>query len=189
MAARLDPPRSRLLLAAWLAAAFALSALRDPWLLCAALALAALLFRRGLARCLWRTLRSVVPVTVGLSLASFGFLRLASGAWPPFAPFAALALRSGLLGFVTFSVLDRVDLLRALAPFPTLSRLLVITLAQIHALRLLSTESLQGLRSRMARRPGLLDLLRGAGGITAALFALSTRNARDISDAMRARGF
>lgn len=189
MAPRPSPERSRLLLAAWLAAAFALSALRDPWLLCAALALAALVFRRGLGHSLGRTLRSVVPVTAGLSLASFAFLRLTSGAWPPLAPFAALALRAALLGFISFSVLNRVDLLRALAPFPTLSRLLVVALAQIHALRLLSTESLQGLRSRMARKPGLLDLVRGAGGITAALFALSTRNAREISDAMRSRGF
>ena len=64
-----------------------------------------------------------------------------------------------------------------------------MTLAQIHALRLLATESRQGLRSRMPRRPGLLELLRGVSGITAALFTLSARNARDISDAMRSRGF
>jgi cobalt/nickel transport system permease protein len=41
----------------------------------------------------------------------------------------------------------------------------------------------------MPRQPGLLDLIRGASGITAALFALSARNARDIADAMRSRGF
>jgi cobalt/nickel transport system permease protein len=35
----------------------------------------------------------------------------------------------------------------------------------------------------------MLDILRGAGGITGALFTLSSRNARDISDAMRSRGF
>jgi cobalt/nickel transport system permease protein len=189
VASRLDPSRSRLLLAAWLVAIFAISASRDLRVLSGAGALAALVFRRGLGRSLGRTLRSVVPVTVGLSLVSFAWLRLIGGAWPPVEPFAALAARAGVIGFVTFSVLDRVDLLRALAPFPTVSRLLAVTLAQIHALRLLSTESLQGLRSRMPRRPGLLDLLRGAGGITAALFTLSARNARDISDAMRSRGF
>jgi cobalt/nickel transport system permease protein len=189
VASRLDPRRSRWLLAAWLVAIFAVSALRDPRLLAGAGLLAALLFRRGLRRSLWRTLRSVVPVTVGLSLASLAWLRLVTGAWPPVEPFEALALRAAVIGLLSFSVLERVDLLRALAPFPTLSRLLVVTLAQIHALRLLLTESLDGLRSRMPRRPGALDLLRGAGGITAALFALSTRNAREISDAMRSRGF
>jgi energy-coupling factor transporter transmembrane protein EcfT len=29
----------------------------------------------------------------------------------------------------------------------------------------------------------------GAGAVTAALLALSTRNARDVADAMRSRGF
>jgi len=126
---------------------------------------------------------------VGLSLVSLGFLRVTGGAWPPPEPFAALALRTAVIGFASFSVLDRVDLMRALAPFPTLSRLLVVTLAQIHALRLVATESRQGLASRMPRKPGVLDLVRGAGGITAALFTLSARNARDIADAMRSRGF
>jgi len=189
VASRLEPRRGRLLLAAWLVAVFAISASRDLRVLSGAAALGALLFWRGLWHGLGRTLRSVVPVTVGLSVFSLVWLRLVGGVWPPFEPFAALALRAGVIGFVTFSVLDRVDLLRALAPFPTLSRLLVVTLAQIHALRLLSTESLQGLRSRMPRKPGALDLVRGASGITAALFTLSTRNARDISDAMRSRGF
>jgi cobalt/nickel transport system permease protein len=170
-------------------ASFALSASRDPAVLAGAGLLVALAFRRGLGRSLRRTLRSVVPVTVGMSLLSLAWLRLLAGAWPPLEPFAALSLRTAVIGLLTFSVLDRVDLLRALAPYPVPSRLLAVTLAQIQALRLLLTESLQGLRSRLPRRPGAVDLLRGAGGITAALFALSTRNAREISQAMRSRGF
>jgi len=189
VASKPDPRSDRRLLLGWLVAIFVLSAVRDPrWLACAGL-LAGLLFRRGLSRTLGRTVRSVVPVTVGLALASLGWLRLITGAWPPVEPFAALALRAAVIGFVTFAVLDRVALLPALAPFPMLTRLLVVTLAQIHALRLLTTESQQGLRSRLPRRPGPLDLLRGAGGITAMLFTLATRNARDISDALRSRGF
>ena len=189
MASRPDPRGSRALLAAWLVAVFALSASRDIRVLTAASLLAAALFRRGLWRNLGRTLRSVVPVTAGLSASSLLWLRLVGGEWPTLEPFAALALRAGVIGFVTFSVLDRVELLRALAPFPTLSRLLVVTLAQIHALRLLATESREGLKSRLPRKPGPLDLVRGASGITAALFTLSARNARDIADAMRSRGF
>lgn len=189
MASRPDPRRSQALLVAWLVAVFAISASRDLRVLSAAGLLAAIVFGRGSGRSLRRTLRSVVPVTVGLSAFSLLWLRLAGGEWPPLEPFAALALRAGVIGFVTFSVLDRVHLLRALAPFPTLTRLLVVTLAQIHALRLLATESREGLKSRMPRKPGLLDLVRGASGITAALFTLSARNARDIADAMRSRGF
>ncbi len=184
-----DPRADRRLLLGWLVAIFALSAVRDPGLLAGAGVLVALLFRRGLWPVLRRTLRSVVPVTAGLSLASLGWVRLVGGAWPPAGPFLALGLRAAVIGLLTFAVLDRVALLPALAPFPTLTRLLVVTLAQVHALRLLSTESLQGLRSRLPRRPGPIDLLRGAGGITAMLFTLATRNARDISDAMRSRGF
>ncbi len=189
MASRPDPRAGRRLLAAWLVGLFAASALRDLGLLAGAALLALLLFRHGLWRNLRRTARSVVPVTVGLSLASLAFLRLSAGAWPPLEPFAALALRAAVMGFATFSVLDRVDLLRALAPFPTLSRLLVVTLAQIHALRLVATESRDGLRSRLPRRPGALDLVRNAGGITAVLFTLAARNARDVADAMKSRGF
>jgi cobalt/nickel transport system permease protein len=70
-----------------------------------------------------------------------------------------------------------------------LTRLLVIILGQIHALRLLVTESLLGLRSRLPRKPGALDVVRSAGGVTATLLTLASKNARDISDAMRSRGF
>jgi cobalt/nickel transport system permease protein len=189
VASRPDPRTSRAVLAAWLAAVFALSAVRDLRLLAAAAAVAAVLLHRGLWRNLVRTLRAVVPLTAGLSLLSVLALRVSAGAWPPPAPFAALAVRAAVIGFVTFSVLDRVDLLGALRPFPTLSRLLVVTLAQIHALRLVVTESRDGLRSRLPRRPGALDVVRNAGGITVSLLSLSLRNARDISDAMRSRGF
>lgn len=184
-----DPRRERLLLLAWLAAAFGLSAIRDADILSASGLISVLLLWRGAWRNLRRTFRSVVPISVGLSTVSLLVLRLTDGSWPPLEPFAALALRASAIGFVTFSILERVRLLRALAPFPLLSRLLVVTLAQIHALRLIATESRDGLRSRLPRRPGALDIVKNAGGITATLFTLSARNARDISDAMRSRGF
>ncbi len=189
MASPPDPRRSRALLAGWMVAVFAISGTADLRALGLAAAAAMLVFRRGIARTLRRVLRSVVPVTTVLSLASWGWLRLVTGRAPAAAPFLALGLRTVVIAFVTFAVLARVDLFRALAPWPTVTRLLVVTLAQIHALRLLVTESLLGLRSRLPRRPGTLDVVRGAGGLTGALFTLSARNARDISDAMRSRGF
>ena len=181
--------RGRVLLGAWLAAIFAISAVFDLRLLTVIAAAAAALFHRGLLRNARRLLRSVVPLAGGLSLASWAWLRLVAPHPPAWEPFLALALRAVVVAFVTFAVLDRVDLFRTLAPWPLATRLLIVTLAQIHALRLLATESLQGLRSRMPRRPRTLDVVRGAGGITGAVFALSARNARDISDAMRSRGF
>lgn len=189
MASRADPAAGRLLLLAWAVGIFGVSALRDPRALAAVSLLALAIFRRGAGRALWRTARAVLPVTAGLSAVSVLLLRLAGGAWPAAGPFLALALRALVIAFATFSVLDRVDLFRALEPFPAVSRLLSLTLAQIHALRLLATESWQGLQSRMPRKPGALDVIRSSGGVTAALFTLSARNARDVADAMRSRGF
>jgi len=181
--------RDRALLAAWLAAAFALSAVGDVRWLAAALVDSAAIFRRGLARNLSRVARSVLPATALLSLLSFAWLRVVGHRTPDAEPFLALGLRAILLGFIAFAVLARVNLLRALAPWPGASRLLVVALAQIHALRLLATESLLGLRSRLPRRPGAADALRSAAGVTGALVVLSARNARDVADALRARGF
>jgi cobalt/nickel transport system permease protein len=184
-----EPRRSQLLLAVWAIAVFGVSALTTLPALGLAALLAGALLRRGALAAARRVLRSVLPLTVALSLASAGWLRLVSGRWPDATPFAALALRAAVISFVTFAALARIDLFRALEPFPTASRLLVLTLAQVHALRLLATDSLLGLRSRMLRRPGPVDVVRGAGGITGALLTLSMKNARDVSDAMRSRGF
>lgn len=180
---------SRALVLGWLAAAFGVSALTDVRVLAGAGVASVVVFRRGLLRNLRRAVRSVVPISVVLSAASWLFLWGLQGAPPDVEPFGALALRISVIAYLTFAVLDRANLFRAFEPWPTATRLLVVTLAQIHALRLLATDSLQGLRSRLVRRPGPRDVVRTAGGVTAAMFTLSTRNAREISDAMRSRGF
>ena len=183
-----EPRRSQVVLLAWATSIFAISSMSDLRPLSVAAVAALVLFRRGALREARRVLLGVAPFALGLSAASWGWLALRGDA-PPAAPFAALLLRTVLIAFVTFSVMSRVDLLRAAAPFPTLSRLLVLSLAQIHALRLLATESALGLRSRLPRRPRTRDVVKSSGAITAALLTLSARNARDIGDAMRSRGF
>jgi cobalt/nickel transport system permease protein len=181
--------RERVLLLVWFVACFAFSAITDVrWLLGLLLAVG-LLFWRQAGRAARRTLFSAVPVTLMIIGASWAWTGLVLRQRPDGYAYAALGLRTTLIAFTSFSVLARVDLLAALAPWPTLLRLLVITLGQIHALRLLVTESWLGLRSRLPRRPRALDTLRGAGGISATLFILAHRNARDITDAMRSRGF
>jgi cobalt/nickel transport system permease protein len=184
-----DPRACRALLLGWLAAVFAISALTDLRALAAAAVGALVVFHRGLVRNVRRAARSVVPISVGLSAVSWLFLWGVQRNRPDVEPFVALALRTTVIAFLTFAVLDRANLFRALEPWPTPTRLLVVTLAQIHALRLLVTDSLQGLRSRLVRKPGPQDVLRSAGGVTAAMFTLSSRNAREIADAMRSRGF
>jgi cobalt/nickel transport system permease protein len=184
-----DPRKSRALVLGWLAAVFAISALTDVRALTGVAAVALLVFRRGLVRTVRRAARSVVPISLGLSAASWGFLYAVRGSRPEAEPFLALALRTTVIAFITFAVLERANLFRAFERWPALTRLLVVTLAQIHALRLLATDSLQGLRSRLVRKPGARDVVRSAGGVTAAMFTISSRNAREISEALRSRGF
>ncbi|HEY6099251.1 MAG TPA: hypothetical protein VIW03_07460 [Anaeromyxobacter sp.] len=186
---RRDPRAGRALLAGWIAAAFALSAVTDWRLLAAASAAALALFRRGAPGHLARVGRLVLPLSIGASLATLAFERLLRHPPTPWGSLLALNLRTALLAFLCFAVLARVDVLRALEPWPTATRLLVVALAQVHALRLLATDSLLGLRSRLPRRPRTGEVIRGAGAITGTLVVLSARNARDVADALRARGF
>jgi cobalt/nickel transport system permease protein len=173
----------------WLIAAFALSAVSNLRVLLVLGAVAPVVLWRGCGRAAGRTLVTVAPAVSIVVLASWGWLALVDHQLPAWRPYAALALRALLITFLSFSMLARVDLLAALRPFATATRLLVITLAQIHALRLLYAESRLGLQSRLLGRPGVRDVVRGAAGISGTLFTMATRNAREISEAMRSRGF
>jgi cobalt/nickel transport system permease protein len=180
---------SRLMLLAWLVACFAFSAMTNLAWLAGSIAGVAIAFPRQAPRAARRALLTAVPLSLAILLLTWAHARFVLHVFPDLHAYAALALRAALIAFATFAVLARVDLLSALAPWPTLSRLLIITLAQIHALRLLARESWLGLQSRLPRKPSPLDGLANAGGVTATMLALSTRNAREISDALRSRGF
>ena len=186
---RAAPRSSRVVLLAWVLACFVLSATHDLAWLAAGFPAVAVVFWRQAFRAARRALLSAVPLTLFLLAASWVYTGLVLGAAPPWHAYAALGLRASLIAFLTFAVLGKVDLLAALAPWPTICRLVVITLAQIHALRLLARESWLGLQSRLPRKPSASDGLRNAGGLTATMLTLSARNARDISDALRSRGF
>ncbi|HSN90082.1 MAG TPA: hypothetical protein VLS93_02540, partial [Anaeromyxobacteraceae bacterium] len=123
-----DGRRGRAMLGAWLLALFAISAVSDLRLLAGLGAGAAVLLRRGFVRSARRALRSAVPLAGGLALASWAWLRLVAPSPPAWEPFLALGLRAVLAAFVTFAALERVDLFRALAPWPLATRLLVVTL-------------------------------------------------------------
>ncbi len=186
---KLQGRTARLVLLGWLVACFAFSATSNLAVLAGALVAVALAFPRQVPRAARRTLLTAVPLTAAMLLLTWLHARFWLDVAPDLHAYAALALRAALLAFATFAVLGAVDLFAALAPWPTLLRLLVVTLAQIHALRLLTRESWQGLQSRLPRKPSARDGLANAGGVTATLLVLSARNAREISDAMRARGF
>jgi cobalt/nickel transport system permease protein len=183
-----DPGPSRALLAGWLAASFALSAVRDWRVLAAALLLALVAFRAGAGAHLRKVARLALPLSALASAATLAFDRLAGRAGADAGAIAALNLRTVLLAFLALAVLARADVLRALEPWPAASRLLAVALGEIHALRLLAVDSRLGLRSRLPRRPGTGEVVRGAGAVTGTLLLLSARNARDVADALRARG-
>lgn len=182
-----EPRRSRALLAAWLAASFALSGVADPGWLAAAWALALLLLRRGAGRHLARALLLAGPVAAAAALASWAWPRLAGQPAPEAGALAAVALRPPLLAFLGLAVLARLDPFRALEPWPAATRLLAVALSQIHALRLLAEDSALGLRSRLPGRPRAGQVVRGAGAVTGTLLSLAVRNARDTTDALRSR--
>lgn len=180
---------ARGVLSVWLIGCFAFSAVSNLAVLGAALLAVAVLLPRQALRAARRTLLVAVPLVFGVLLLTWLHARFVLGQVPDLHAYAALLLRAALLGFATFSVLAAVDLWSALAGWPTLTRLLVVSLAQIHALRLLARESWLGLQSRLPRKPRARDGLANAGGITATMLTLANRNARDIADAMRSRGF
>ena len=183
------PRGARVVLPCWLFACFGFSAITDLRVLLGCLLGVALLFPRQAPRAARRALLTAVPFTLAIVLLTWAHARFLLHVRPDFHAYAGLVLRAALIAFATFAVLGAVDLLGALAPWPTLSRLLVVTLAQIHALRLVVRDSWLGLLSRLPRRPSARDGLRNAGGVTATLLTLSARNARDITDALRSRGF
>jgi cobalt/nickel transport system permease protein len=183
-----DPGPSRALLAGWIAASFALSAVSDWRALAAAAALALALFHRGAGAHLRRVLVVALPLSALASAAALAFDRLAGRAGAGAGTIAALNLRTVLLAFLALAVLSRADVLRALEPWPAASRLLAVALGEIHALRLIAVDSRLGLRSRLPRRPRTAEVIRGAGAITGTLLVLSGRNARDVADALRSRG-
>jgi cobalt/nickel transport system permease protein len=183
-----DPRAARALLAGWLAATFALSAISDWRLLAAALALAVAALREGASGHLAKVLRLALPFSAAASAAGWIFERLSGRDGPGLGPLLALNLRTALLAFLALAVLARVDVLGAVAAWPWATRLLAMVLAQVHALRLLAWESRLGLRSRLPRRPRTGEVIRGAGAITGTFLVLSHRNAREVADALRARG-
>src|SRR5512134_3372412 len=123
---RRDPRRARALLAAWLAASFALSAATDWRVLAAAAALALALLARGAGRHLRRVARAVLPVSLGASLLAWGLERLAGRPGPGWESLLALNLRAALLAFLALAVLARADVLAAAERWPWATRVLVV---------------------------------------------------------------
>jgi cobalt/nickel transport system permease protein len=102
---------------------------------------------------------------------------------------ALINLRVFLLTSLTFTVRERIDPLRLLGFSRSLSSLYVIAYGQAHSLLRLLEEFRLALRSRSTVRPSLGILYRHSASIVTSLLEKSVRDASEITQAMKSRGF
>ncbi len=102
---------------------------------------------------------------------------------------ALINLRVAALTFSAFWITSRINILSALSFSPTLVYLLTIAYSQIITLRRVLLNSREALRSRTLGPLGFGDLYRHRAGVGAFLFGRGLRDATEITQAMRSRGF
>ncbi len=102
---------------------------------------------------------------------------------------ALMNVRVILLTFLTFLMVSRVDLLRALGFSRTLTYLIVLALSQIMTFRRLHQEFRLAGESRRLRRPSLRDGYTQGAVIAVQFFDKAEHGAGEIALAMRSRGF
>jgi cobalt/nickel transport system permease protein len=177
----------RAVLLAYAAAVVAITSVHSPVALAAALALALPLGGRDAPRLLRRALTAVALVAGAVSLA-YVLLALLGGEWSG-RYLLLLNLRVLLLTYLTLLLAARVDLLRASAFSPTLGYLLTLAYSQSLTLRRGLTDFRQALASRSIGSIPLRARYRHSAAAAAWLLDTSERRAREVSQAMRSRGF
>lgn len=177
-------PRTQLALA--LAVLSAPTFLHDAHWLASGL-LAALLFS-GAGR--WRLLRkTLLSMAVFNATVSLGVV--ISGLWQGAIDTRWLLtanLRTGLMLYLAFWLLPRIDLTRALAAWPVAARWLVLALGQARALVRLLAEMRLAFTSRSIARPRLHERRRLASAQAVALLDTAHARAAEIAQALRSRG-
>ncbi len=177
---------SRLWLLAYFAAVVAITLVHDPLWLGALFATALLAAGRARWRLLKRSLFALFAFNLGVSLA------FAALAWwqnrAVIDPLLLMNLRVVLLVFLGFWLSSRIDLLAALAGWPTLSLLATLAIGQIRVYQRLLQDFRLAFTSRNLNPPRLADMARHAGAQGGALVDKSLANAGDVALAMRSRG-
>lgn len=179
--------KDRMLLIGWLLAVIAITFIHEPLYLAALTALVLSLQGRAAPRIALRALAAVVFVNLAVSVA-FVFSAWMNG--EPWGVFVLrLNLRVFLLALITLWMVRRVDLVRAAAFSPSLQFLLVLVLGQIRTLGAMLVDYRLALTSRSATRPALNVRMRSAGSQVGAMMEKAERNADQLNQGMRARGF
>ncbi len=178
--------RERLWLAAYLLLVVGLTVRHELALFAAAILLALALSGHHALPLLRRTFLLLVAIN-GVSSLAYAAIAQAREAFDA-SVLLRLNLRTFALTLTTLALVRRVNLAAALAPYPTLSFLLTLTLGQIGALRRAAEELRLAWTSRTPVRPAPTTARHQAAAATEALLRRAQTRARDTGEAMRSRG-
>jgi cobalt/nickel transport system permease protein len=170
----------------YLAAVVAATLVHEPALLAAALGLA--VAAAGPDR--WRLLRRALLAILAFNLTvSLGYLAVALWRGDFHPGYLLLAnLRVLLLVFLGFWFAARVDVLAALAGWPTLTLIATLALGQLRAFERILGDFRLAFASRNPAPPGAIDRAREAAAQGIALMDKSMASATETALAMRSRG-
>lgn len=179
--------RQRLGFFAYLAAVVAATLIHEPLALGVGLALCLLLAGRQAWPILRRSVLTVLAFNLMISLSYAGL------AWYQGRPcgdyLLLLNLRVLLITTLSFLVMTRLDLFRALAFSRTLTYLLTLAYSQTLIFQRLYHEMRQALASRSITRLSLRDLYRHGAASSSFFVEKALSNATETAQAMRSRGF
>ena len=179
--------RDRIAFAAYLVAVVAVTLIHDVLWLGAGLLVAVLVAGRQAPALLRRTLLPILFFNLAVSL-GYTAAGLLGGDFR-WGYLALMNVRVVLLTFLTFLMVSRVDLLRALGFSRTLTYLIVLALSQIMTFRRLHQEFRLAGESRRLRRPTLRDGYTQGAVVAVQFFDKAEQGAGEIALAMRSRGF
>ncbi len=177
----------RWLLAGWLGMVVAATFVHDPLLLAALVVVVLAAQGRAAGSIVLRALVAVAFVNLAVSLGWIVSSMLQDRPWLELV--LRLNLRVLLISCLTFSMIRRVDLVRALDFSPSLRFVVVLALGQLRVLERLLEDYRTAYTSRSPTSPRLRLRFAASGRQAAALFEKAELRSQELNQGMRARGF
>jgi cobalt/nickel transport system permease protein len=177
----------RWLLAVWLVAVVAATFIHDPPVLAALVGLVLVAQPRSAARIAGRAMLAVAFVNLAVSVAWIAQAEFQNQPWGELV--LRLNLRVLLIAALTFSMIQRVDLVRAVDFWPALRFVAVLALGQLRVLDRLLDDYRAAYTSRSPTSPRLRLRFAASGRQAAALIDKAEQRSQELNQGMRARGF
>lgn len=177
----------RWLLAVWLLAVVAATFVHDPAVLAGLVGLVLVAQPRSAVRILGRAMIAVAFVNLTVSAAWIVQAKVLDQPWVEVV--LRLNLRVLLIAALTFSMIQRVDLVRAADFWPPLRFVVVLALGQLRVLKRLLDDYRAAYTSRSPTSPRLALRFAASGRQAAALFDKAEQRSQELNQGMRARGF